>query len=71
MAWCILEVLPELPDGLQYRFVERDLVLVDIAADLVIDVLPDALPATESWRAVRYAVLAWLPDSPGVTTPSR
>ena len=62
MAWCILAVLPELPEGLQFRFVERDLVLVDIDADLVIDVLPDALPATESWEGMRYAVLAWPPD---------
>ena len=62
MAWCILEALPELPEELQFRFIERDLVLVDIDADLVIDVLPDALPATESWRGVRYAVLAWPPD---------
>jgi hypothetical protein len=62
MAWCILEVLPELPEELQFRFVERDLVLVDIDADLVIDVLPDALPATESWRGVLYAL---------TTTPSR
>jgi hypothetical protein len=62
MAFCILEVLPELPKELQFRFVGRDLVLVDIDADLVIDVLPDALPATESWEGMRYAVLARPPD---------
>jgi hypothetical protein len=30
-------------------------VLVDIGADLVVDVLPDALPASESWTGVLYA----------------
>ena len=57
MAFCILAVLPALPEELQLRFVERDLVLVDIDADLIIDILPDALPVTESWRGVRYARL--------------
>ena len=55
MAFCILAVLPELPEALQFRFVERDLVLVDIDADLIIDVLPDALPPGESWTKIRYA----------------
>jgi len=41
----ILSLLPALPDELQYRFVGRDLALVDTDADLVIDVLPDALAA--------------------------
>jgi hypothetical protein len=41
--------LPDLPDGLQYRFVNRDLVLWDSRADLIVDVLPDAIPPlTES-----------------------
>ena len=57
MAFCILEVLPELPEELQFRFVARDLVLVDIDADLVIDVLPDVLPPSESWTEIRYARL--------------
>jgi hypothetical protein len=34
-----------LPAELEYRFVGRDLVLVDSHAGLVVDVLPDALPA--------------------------
>ena len=41
----LLEALPALPDELQYRFVDRDLVLVDVHANLVVDVLKDALPA--------------------------
>jgi hypothetical protein len=38
-----IAVLPALPSPLQYRFVDRDLVLVDIEARLVVDVLPSAL----------------------------
>ena len=40
---CVLATLPSLPEELQYRFVGRDLVLVDIEANLVVDVLPDVL----------------------------
>jgi hypothetical protein len=64
MAFCILEVLPELPEELQFRFVERDMVLVDIDADLVVDVLPDALPPNESWMGIRYARLRSVPLQP-------
>lgn len=52
MPWCLLDVLPPLPGELQFRFVERDLVLVDTHANLVVDVLPDALPPAESWQWV-------------------
>ena len=37
-------VLPVIPAELAYAFWGRDLVLIDVSADLVIDVLPDALP---------------------------
>jgi hypothetical protein len=40
---CVLATLPPLPEELQYRFVGRDLVLVDIGANLIVDVLPDVL----------------------------
>lgn len=40
----LLAALPALPEELEYRFVGWDLVLVDVHADLVIDVLKDALP---------------------------
>jgi hypothetical protein len=39
-----LDVLPRLPAELEYRFVGYDLVLVDIDANLIVDVLPAALP---------------------------
>jgi hypothetical protein len=61
MAWCVLEVLPALPEELQFRFVGRDLVLVDVDADLVVDVLPDALPPAESWHGVYYVRLETAP----------
>jgi len=40
-----LQVLPALPEELQYRIVDRDLILIDMHADLVVDILADALPA--------------------------
>jgi hypothetical protein len=45
-AWpALLAVLPALPEELEYRFIGRDLVLVDVHADLIVDILKDALPA--------------------------
>jgi hypothetical protein len=40
----LLQELPALPRELEYRFVDRDLVLIDVHADLVVDILADALP---------------------------
>ena len=39
---CIVEALPPLPPELQYRFVGPDLVLVDVHASLIVDILRDA-----------------------------
>ncbi len=39
-----LERLPLLPMELEYRFVDRDLVILDTEIDLVVDILPNALP---------------------------
>src|SRR5262249_11802955 len=46
-----IERLPQLPRELEYRFVERDLVLMDAELDMVVDVLKDAMPpeATMDW----------------------
>ena len=41
----LLGVLPPLPEDLQYRFADRDLVLIDMHANLVVDILANALPA--------------------------
>ena len=45
--------LPELPPELGYAIWGRDLVLVDVVANLVVDVLPDALP-DGAYRGVLY-----------------
>ena len=41
----LLGALPRLPSELQYRFFDRDLVVIDVHADLVVDVVKNALPA--------------------------
>ena len=43
MVPCVIETLPLLPPELQYRIVGRDLVLIDVHAGLVVDILPRAL----------------------------
>jgi hypothetical protein len=44
----LLARLPLLPDDIAYRLVGRDLVLWDFRADLIVDVLPNAIPRA-SW----------------------
>ena len=46
MPPAILARLTPLPPELEYRFVYRDLVLLDVDANLVVDILEDALPLT-------------------------
>jgi hypothetical protein len=49
-AWmwpALLHALPQLPEELQYRIVDNDLVLVDLHASLVVDILEDAITADE------------------------
>ena len=40
----ILVNLPRLPDGIEYRFMGRDLILRDREANLIVDFLPGAVP---------------------------
>ena len=40
----LLPILPPLPDHLEYRVVQHYLVLRDVEANLIIDVLPNAIP---------------------------
>jgi hypothetical protein len=40
----LLLEFPRLPDAVAYRIVGRKLILLDVDADLVVDVMPDALP---------------------------
>jgi hypothetical protein len=40
---CVIDALPPLPHELQYRFIGRDLVLVDTHADVIVDILRNAV----------------------------
>jgi hypothetical protein len=40
---CVIEALPPLPAELQYRIVGNDLVLIDVHASLIVDILPGIL----------------------------
>ena len=40
----ILLSLPELPKGLEYRFLGRHLILLDSMSNLIVDYLPDVVP---------------------------
>ena len=51
----LLAALPALPAGLEYRFMNRDLVLLDIDANLIVDFVPEAIPSTTSRRRARQA----------------
>lgn len=44
----LLAALPPLPEGLEYRFLNSSLVLRDIDANLILDFVPDAIPAITS-----------------------
>jgi hypothetical protein len=48
MPLVLLTVLPTLPAGIQYRLIDHDLLLWDVDADVIVDVLPDALPRAGS-----------------------
>jgi hypothetical protein len=40
---CVIDALPALPPELQYRIVGDDLLLIDVHASLIVDILPSAL----------------------------
>jgi hypothetical protein len=39
----VLAALPRLPEGLEYRFVGRDMILYDSEANLIVDIMRDAI----------------------------
>jgi hypothetical protein len=43
----LLADLPRLPDGLEYRFMGRDLVLRDVKSNLIVDFVNGAVPASK------------------------
>jgi hypothetical protein len=51
----LLLKLPTLPMELEYRFLGRHLILRDIRADLIVDFIPDAVPAAPAKSAGREA----------------
>jgi hypothetical protein len=42
----VLLKLPPLPKDLEYRFLGRDLILLDIHANLIVDFIPAAIPGS-------------------------
>lgn len=40
----ILRALPQLPENIEYRFIDKHLILRDTRANLIIDYMPDAIP---------------------------
>jgi hypothetical protein len=40
----LLLKLPKLPDQVAYRIVGRDLILLDVEANLVVDKIPEIIP---------------------------
>lgn len=42
----MLGVLPTLPDDVQYRFLDRDLILYDTRANMMLDRIPSAIRCT-------------------------
>jgi Calcineurin-like phosphoesterase len=51
----ILGALPALPAPLEYAFYERTLILRDVDADMVLDLMPNAFPETPSEAPMRRA----------------
>ena len=64
----LMEILPPLPKQLEYDFVGRTLVLRDVDADVVVDFLPDALPAVAPENTAT-APATPLTGAAGVTSP--
>ena len=49
MPTYVLDMLPPLPDKtLEYRFISRRLILLDVASHLVVDYIENALPAIQA-----------------------
>ena len=56
---CVIEVLPPLPPELQCRFVGDDLILIDIHARLIVDILPSALNDVTARNSRRQGSVSW------------
>jgi len=49
----VLAGLPELPAGLEYRFVERHLILLDTPSGIILDRIPSAIRPSDAERSCR------------------
>lgn len=47
----LLQNLPELPKDLDYRIINHDLILRDVQSNLVVDILPSAIAASQNVNA--------------------
>ena len=47
MPASLLSTLPPLPKELQYRIADRSLILLDLAPNVIVDFIPDAIPLTK------------------------
>jgi hypothetical protein len=58
MPCVLLSALPKLPEDIEYRLIDHDLLLLDIHADLIVDVLPDAIsrPRSSTATAMRNGI---------------
>jgi hypothetical protein len=45
LPMCLRRMFPPLPPELEYRFLQRDLLLVDVRAGLIVDYVPTAIPS--------------------------
>jgi calcineurin-like phosphoesterase family protein len=63
----LMEVLPPLPKQLEYDFAGRTLIIRDIDADVVVDYIPNALPAPMPVSTVKEG--AATPQPPGGVSP--
>ena len=41
----VLRLLPKLEEGLEFRFIDRHLILLDVKSHLIVDVIDNAMPA--------------------------
>ena len=56
MAPDILAALPKLPEDLEYRFVSKHMLLLDVHANLIVDYVLNAIPVTLGGDSVRRAI---------------
>src|SRR5262249_11929299 len=63
----LIEVLPPLPKQLEYDFAGRTLILRDVDADVVVDFIPNALPAPMPVSTVKEGTAK--PQPPGAVSP--